>query len=215
MRLDSQDDVDLARSLLLLRLRSPRMEDRLTEDLVEVLRGSPRVMSVLEVVRAQRLPDPLLFSGGVYQTVWNVLTGRAHDYGIKDFDVGYFDPDVSFDAEDRVIRRVAGALPAPLADVVEVRNQARVHLWFPDKFGHPYEPLIRTAEALERFVCPAFAVGVRLEDDGALSVEAPFGLADVFAMRLRVNPLRGVAADWDRIVGSARARWPELTVEGP
>lgn len=191
------------------------MEDRLSADLMEVLQRSPRVMSVLEVVREQRLPDPLLFSGAVYQTAWNALTGRPLEHGIKDYDVGYFDPDVSYDAEDRVIRRVTGALPGPLAAVVEVRNQARVHLWFPDRFGHPYEPLTRTAEALERFVCPAFAVGVRPEADGTMSVEAPFGLDDVFAMRLRVNPLRGVAADWDRIVGSARARWPELTVALP
>ena len=189
--------------------------DRLTADLVEVLRASPRVMAVLEVVRRQRLPDPLLFSGAVYQTVWNAVTGRPLDHGIQDYDVGYFDPDLSYDAEDLVIRRMAGALPEPLVDVVEVRNQARVHLWFPEKFGHPYEPLTRTAEALERFVCPAFAVGVHLQDDGTLRVEAPFGLDDVFAMRLRVNPLRGVAADWDRIVGSAQARWPELTVEVP
>lgn len=191
------------------------MEDRLTADLIQVLRASPRVMAVLEVVRQQRLPDPLLFSGAVYQTVWNAVTGRPPDYGIQDYDVGYFDGDVSFDAEDLVIRRVAGALSEPLVDVVEVRNQARVHLWFPAKFGHPYEPLTRTAEALERFVCPAFAVGLSLQGDGSMSVEAPFGLDDVFAMRLRVNPLRGVAADWDRIVGSARARWPELTVEVP
>ena len=180
-----------------------------------MLRSSPRVMAVLEVVRRQRLHDPLLFSGAVYQTVWNAVTGRPLDHGIKDYDVGYFDPDVSFEAEDLVIRGVAEALPGPLVDVVEVRNQARVHLWFPEKFGHPYEPLTRTAEALERFVCPAFAVGVFLQDDGSMSVEAPFGLDDVFAMRLRVNPLRGVSTDWHRIVGSAQARWPELTVEAP
>ena len=191
------------------------MDGRRTADLVEVLRGSPQVMAVLEVVRRQRLPDPLLFSGAVYQTVWNALTSRPLDHGIKDYDVGYFDRDVSFDAEDLVIRAVAQALPEPLVDVVEVRNQARVHLWFPEKFGHPYAPLTRTAEALERFVCPAFAVGVFLQQDGTMAVEAPFGLDDVFAMRLRVNPLRGVSADWERIVGSAQARWPELTVEPP
>ena len=44
---------------------------------------------------------------------------------------------------------------------VEVRNQARVHLWFENKFGEPYEALTGTDEALARFVAPAFAVGVR------------------------------------------------------
>ena len=173
-------------------------------------------MTVLRVMRELHLPDPLLFSGAVYQTVWNDLTGRPCDYGIKDYDVGYFDADISYEAEDRVIARVAGSLDEVLRTRVEVRNQARVHLWFSEKFGHPYPPLTATAQALERFVCPAFAVGVRLgQHDDEVIVFAPFGLADVYDMRLRVNPSRGRAADWSRIVESALARWPELTIEDP
>jgi hypothetical protein len=41
------------------------------------------------------LPDAWLVSGCLVQTVWNVQTGRAVDYGIADYDVFYFDPDVS------------------------------------------------------------------------------------------------------------------------
>jgi hypothetical protein len=180
----------------------------------DVVRRSPAVMTVLRVMREQRLPDALLFSGAVYQTVWNELTGRSCDYGVKDYDVGYFDPDTSFEAEGCVIARVAAALDEPLRERVEVRNQARVHLWFPNKFGHPYPPLRGTAQALERFVCPAFAVGVRLADDtDDVVVAAPFGLDDVFDMCLRVNTRRGRAADWSRIIDSALVRWPELTVD--
>ena len=43
------------------------------------------------------------FSGAVYQAVWNDVTGRPAGYGIKDYDLGYFDPDASWDAEDAVI----------------------------------------------------------------------------------------------------------------
>ena len=191
------------------------MEDDLALEVAALVERSPALMTVLGVVRDSALPDPLVFSGAVYQTVWNSLTGRCLSYGIKDYDVGYYDPDTSFEAEDRVIRRVASALEPPLRGLVEVRNQARVHLWFPAKFGHPYPPLRSTAEALERFVCPAFAVGVRLEADGRIAVVAPFGLRDVFDMRLRVNPVRGVAGDWDRIVNGVSGRWPEVHVETP
>lgn len=189
------------------------MGDDLDERLVHIVRASPRVMTVLRVVREQGLSDPLLFSGAVYQTVWNALTERPPDHGIADYDVGYFDPDTSYEAEDVVIRQVAAALEDPLRALVEVRNQARVHLWFPSRFGSPYAPVSSTSEALTRFVCPAFAVGVRLEADDRIAVAAPFGLEDVFALRLRVNPLRGRAVDWDRVTGSARRRWPELTVD--
>jgi hypothetical protein len=99
--------------------------------------------------------------------------------------------------------------------MVEVRNQARVHLWFEDHFGEPYTPLSSTDEALSRFVAPAFAVGVRLEATGRLSIAAPFGLEDVFAMRLRPNPNRPLARGWTKATQSAQARWPEVTIAGP
>lgn len=183
--------------------------------LAAILLESPKVRRVLETVRALALPDAILFSGAVYQTVWNALTGRDPDYGVKDYDVGYFDPDVSWDAEDVWIKRVAAAFDAPLSEQVEVRNQARVHLWFEGRFGEPYAPLRNSSEALERFVCPAFSVGVRLEADDRLTVFAPFGLEDVFALRLRPNPNRPRANGWTRVTESAKARWPEATVVEP
>ena len=181
--------------------------------LIAMLAASPTLVQVMEGLRALGLPDWRLASGCVYQTVWNALTGRDPDHGLKDYDALYFDPDTSYEAEDVHIRRAAAAFEAPLDAMVEVRNQARVHLWFEGKFGEPYAPLTSTDEALERFVCPAFAVGVRLEDDGRITVAAPFGLNDLFAMRLRPNPNREVKpAAFDRVCASARARWPELTV---
>ena len=65
---------------------------------------------------------------------------------------------------DRQISAFAG-MTGPLQGLVEVRNQARVHVWFEAHFGEAYTPLCCTGEALERFVSPMFAVGVRLDAD--------------------------------------------------
>jgi len=183
--------------------------------LVGIVRADPGLMHVLKTVRDQDLPDWRVFSGAVYQSVWNVLTGRPAGYGVRDYDVGYYDPDTSWDSEDAVIKRVASAFAEPFRGKVEVRNQARVPIWFPAHFGEAYDPLSGTDEALARFVAPAFAVGVRLEADDRISVAAPFGLEDIFALILRPNPNRGVAKDWLRVVERARARWPELTIMEP
>lgn len=194
------------------------MSQSLEARLVEIIRATPTTWEVLRTVRELDPPDWMIFSGAVYQPVWNHLTGRPLDYGIKDYDVAYHDDsDTSYEAEDGVIQRVAAAFAPPLRDLVEVRNQARVHLWFEKKFGgdEPYPPLETSAAALKRFVATAFCVGVRLETDGTLSVHAPFGLEDLFAMRLRPNPLRPQGAGgWERTTGSAKARWPEITIEG-
>jgi hypothetical protein len=178
-----------------------------------ILRASPSLMRVLETARELDLPDWLIVSGAVYQRVFNHLTGREADYGIKDYDLVYFDgADISYDAEDAVIRRVASAFDPPLRDLVEVRNQARVHVWFEGKFGEPYAPLSCSAEALERFVSPIFAVGARLEPDGRMAIVAPFGLDDLFAMRLRPNPIRKTGG-FERTAANVQARWPELSVQ--
>ncbi len=194
-------------------MRTPSSDAELAERLTGIVRAAPSLMRVLRAARLLDLPDWLVMSGAVYQPVLNHLTGRMPDYGIRDYDFGYFDAsDISYDAEDVVIRRVAAAFDEPLRSTVEVRNQARVHLWFEAHFGEAYTPLSCTAEALERFVCPMFAVGVRLDADDRLHVEAPFGLADLFALRLRPNPRRRTLG-FERTTLSVRSRWPELAVE--
>jgi hypothetical protein len=182
-------------------------------ELEAILRAAPSLMTVMETARVLDLPDWLIFSGAIYQRVLNHLTGRDPDYGIKDYDIGYFDPDTSYDAEDVVIRRVAAAFEPPLREMVVVRNQARVHLWFEGKFGEPYEPLGSSAEALIRFTSATFAVGARLEADGRMTIVAPFGLEDIFALRLRPNPVCRTNG-FPRTAQAAKARWPELTIEG-
>lgn len=178
-----------------------------------ILRAAPRLMEVLRTARALALPDWMVFSGAVYQPVLNHLTGRPAEYGLKDYDVGYFDAsDLSYAAEDAVIRRAAAAFAPELSSLVEVRNQARVHLWFEQKFGEAgYGPLGCSQDALLRFTSATFALGVRLEADDRLTVLAPFGLEDLFALRLRPNPLRKTAG-FARTAASVQARWPEVVV---
>jgi hypothetical protein len=186
------------------------LSEDLTVRLEAIVRETPSLMHVLRIARGLDLPDWLIFSGAIYQAVLNRLTGRAFDYGLKDYDLGYFDSsDLSYEAEDRVIRGVAAAFEPPFRALVEVRNQARVHLWFESKFGEAYSPLANTREALERFVSPLFAVGVRLEADDRLSVVAPFGLEDLFALRMCPNPRR-VTNGFARTAASVRERWPEV-----
>jgi hypothetical protein len=188
-------------------------ESALRYRLSEIVRRTPPLLRVLTVCRGLCLPDWLVFSGAVYQPVLNHLTGRSLDYGIKDYDLAYFDDsDPSYEAEDAVIRKVRAAFNEPLRSMVEVRNQARVHLWFESKFDEPYTPLSCTAEALDRFASPMFAIGVRLEPDDRLHIEAPSGLSDLFALRLRPNPRRKTV-HFARTSADVRRRWPEVVIE--
>jgi hypothetical protein len=177
-----------------------------------IIRASPLLMEVLEGLREVDLPDWLLVSGAIYNLAWNTLTNRPSLTGIKDVDVVYFEPgDLSYDAEDRVIRRL-GERFAHLPRPVEVRNQARVHLWFPQKFGQPFTPLTSSAEMLARYASKTHAVGARLLAGDSLKIIAPFGLDDMFSFRMVPNPALFNRPAHEAKAARAKVIWPELTI---
>ncbi|MGH7114849.1 MAG: nucleotidyltransferase family protein [Stellaceae bacterium] len=113
----------------------------------QLIRADRDLMGLLAAIRALQLPQWPLVAGCLYQTVWNVLTSRPPRTGIKDYDLIYFDDrDLSWAAEDAVIRRVEAATQGRLGPI-ETRNQARVHLWFESRFGVPY-PKLPSANAI-------------------------------------------------------------------
>ena len=157
------------------------------------------------------LPDAWVVSGCLVQTVWNVLTGRAVDYGISDYDVFYFDPDTSWEAEDEVIRTLRHHL-ADLAVTVEARNQARVHLWYPQKHGLPYPPLHCSSDGIDRFLTANTRIGIRRTRDG-YDVYAPCGFDDVAKLMVRPNRTANFsAANYATKAARWQKLWPEITV---
>ena len=177
-----------------------------------IIRADENIMHLLTVTRSLGLPQWRLVAGCLYQTVWNVLTDRPRGTGIKDYDLIYYRDDASWEAEDAVIRSVAAAA-RDCVGPVEARNQARVHLWFPERFGCAYPRLANADESLRYYASIVHAVGVRLEADGSLDVAAPFGLDDMFAMVVRPNPALDNAASHTSKAERAKAIWPEVVVE--
>jgi hypothetical protein len=145
------------------------------------------------------------------QTVWNVLTDRAVDYGINDYDVFYFDPDTSWQAEDAVIRELQERLAIPGVKI-EVRNQARVHLWYPEKHGMAYSALHCSTDGIDRFLTKNTQVGIR-PAQASHRVYAPHGFDDIANMTVRPNHAPNFsAADYNAKTSRLKMRWPEITV---
>jgi hypothetical protein len=191
----------------------------LDEQLVALQTTLSRNKVLLEVLKRTAvldLPGWYLTAGCLFQTVWNVVTDRHPAAGIKDYDVFYFDDgDLSWEAEDAVIRTAAEAFadlgPATFTEV-DVRNEARVHLWYEQKFGVPCSPHASTEAAIDSFAATTCCLGVRLEPDGRWRVYAPHGLADVFNLVVRPNPVLAPRAVYEAKSARWRQQWPELTV---
>lgn len=175
---------------------------------------NPVIAALIERLPALAIPDCWITAGALMQTVWNALDGRPPTAGIKDYDVFYFDPDLSWQAEDRVIARAAAAF-ADLDAEIELRNQARVHLWFDEKNGTDGYPRLTSARhGIDVFLETPTMLGIHPTGGGAFAVHAPYGFGDLFGFVHRPNPraLAGQAAHYAEKAARRKALYPRLTV---
>lgn len=164
-------------------------------------------MTVLKITRGLNLPDWAVGAGAVRNLVWDRLSAKTKRTAPADIDVLYFDPhDLTMEREGEA----ESALAAQFAYPWQVRNQARMHL----RNGDP--PYRDTNDALRYWLETPTCVAVRLEADDRLSVLAPHGIDDLFALALRPTPhgrrrlvayhARLDAKDW-------LGQWPGLVID--
>ncbi len=167
---------------------------------------------VIGRLRELALDDCYLVAGCLFQAFWNVKCGWEPERGIKDYDVFYFDADdLSAEAEARVEKAVEQAL-ADLPIRVDVKNQARVHLWYGEKFGPGYPQLVDSCDGIRRYLVACTCVGIEVSSG---SLFAPFGLDELDAGMLRMNPVNPRPELFRLKAESYRERWPWLTIVDP
>lgn len=174
--------------------------------------GNSTVAALLERLASLDLPPWFLTAGSLFQTCWNAASSIPNlNHGIRDHDLFYYDDtDLSWDAEDAVIKYVEAAC-SDVAPALETRNEARVHLWYEQKFGKRIKPFRNLYDAIDAFPATCCCVAIHLDAGGKLTVYTTHGFADLFTMTLRPNPLSIAPSH----VFEAKARrwmsvWPQL-----
>lgn len=176
----------------------------------EALRANELIWEALDRLPSLHLPDWYLGAGCIAQTVWNLAHGMPVHEGILDYDLVYFDPDLSEEAELSARDR-AHALLADLGLVLDVKNQARVHVWYRERFGYDIRPYASSRDAIETWPTTATAVGVRA-DGGELGVYAPFTLDDLLDLVVRANRVQITPEIYQAKADRWLRRWPGLVV---
>lgn len=187
------------------------IDSTLEKRLEDIVCSDDQVMALLEfLARSEKVPW-CLGAGIPVGRVWNHLTGRPRDHGLKDIDFALFDPtDLSYEREEALAARLDTAFPR-FSVPFDVKNQARVHLWYEAKFGRPVAPFASLEEALATWPTTCNALGVFLEEE-KISIIAPYGLEDLFAMRVRPNKRLVTEEVYRTKVGRWKDCWPELKI---
>lgn len=167
--------------------------------------------TILERLPTLGLPDAWLVAGCLFQTVWNVRSGRPPESQIKDYDLFYFDPsDLSETAEARINNLVSASFSAQ-GIVVEAKNQARVHTWYQEYFGFPYPALGSSMDGIDRFLVRCTCVGLKAGESGP-ELYAPNGLQALYEGTLSPNPLCHHLPLFEKKAKAYQERWDWLQI---
>jgi len=180
-------------------------------ELRAILVENAALVHVVERAPALGLPHWYLGAGCIAQTVWNVRCGWPAARAIRDYDLVYYDAaDLSEDGEARQAGRAA-TLFGDLGIRLDVKNEARVHLWYTSRFGYPITPYRSLEEAIDCWPTTATAIGVRRLAAVPI-VYAPFGLSDLLGLIVRPNRRQITEAIYCAKVERWIAEWPSLTI---
>ena len=151
--------------------------------LESILMKSNNIKYLLKILDELGIEDCYVAAGCVNQTIFNYYHGYELDYGISDYDIVYYDKDLSYDAEDKIIRLINSKVNDKNIKL-DIKNEARVHLWFYEKYGIKREAYNSVYDAISRWTSTVTCIGIRL-NNGKFEVYAPYGLDDLFNMVIR------------------------------
>lgn len=154
----------------------------------KIISKNKKLMMILDILESYALENPrfknwYVGAGGVNQTIFNYYHGYESDYGIKDYDIVYFDEDTSYEAEDVIIKDLEKRLK-DINVVSDIKNEARVHIWYNPKYGTDREPYTSCEDAVSSWGSTVTCIGIRKEN-GKLVVYCPYGLNDLFSLTIR------------------------------
>ncbi len=182
------------------------------EKLIEIIENSFHLREMAIALYELKTEKFYIGAGAIAQTIWNIQTNRPLDYGIDDIDIVYYNPK---NTEEKHEKKVVECLNQKLEEYplwIDVKNEARVHLWYRNKFGYDIEPYKSIEDAIDTWPTTATSLGISKISEKCWEIYAPFGFMDVFNMKIIANNRQITKEIYDIKVKKWTQKWPELDV---
>jgi uncharacterized protein len=148
----------------------------------QIVQAHTELMQVLKTL--QTLDATAYVAAGVLRhVVWAHLHAMSYSLSGTEIDVIFYDQD------DEHALRLKHVLETEFPEIQwDVTNQATVHQWYRTEKNESIAPLQSIAQALSFWPETATAIALRLDGQHDFELIAPFGLQDLFELKLRWNP---------------------------
>lgn len=177
----------------------------------DIIEQSRVLSAVLNRSEELQIPNWYFGAGCLAQTVWNLKLGNSESDFINDIDWVYFDPnDLTKESEVRTEMLVKSYFKdIPLR--FDVKNQARVHVWYKEKFGYDIYPYPSILAAIDTWPTTATAIALT-KGMNMQKVYAPYGLEDLMSLTVKPNKKQITEEIYLSKVERWKKSWPSLTI---
>lgn len=174
-----------------------------------IILNTPELCAMLKQL-AWIEPQAYISAGVLRNTVWACLHDQTFNLKNSEIDVIYYDEqERNNQIQQRLKQKLEEFFPQQQWDVV---NQALVHTWYRKENGEKIQPISSIEHALSLWPETATAIAIRFDCVGELEFVAPFGLEDLFELRLRWNAALVSYETFKQRVNSKKwlQQWPKL-----
>lgn len=166
-----------------MNIKMNQIELKYANDLKEILYKNQTIMQILKTLKRLE-PHAYIAAGIIRNTVWAHLHDQVYLLENTEVDVIFYDEKNYLNDAEKLQQEMTKIFPNMQWDIT---NQALVHTWYKTDTGESIAPLTSIEHALSLWPETATSVAVRLNDLNEIVYVAPFGLADLFELKLRWN----------------------------
>lgn len=179
----------------------------LLAEFVMTIEGMPQILEEIT-----KLPNAWVGAGIIFQNVWNVIHGYELNTYVKDIDVLYWDDnDLTWASENNHIRLFTEIFPKTNIPF-DIKNIARVHLWYEQRFAIPKVQYHSIEESIATWPVIGACLAMRMDKD-QLEFIAPYGFQDMFSLRVRPNKALVNQTIYENKATRWKEQWPKLSIE--
>lgn len=180
---------------------------KLLSEFVMTIDGIPQILEDIG-----KVPNAWLGAGIIFQNVWNIIHGYPLNTYIKDIDVLYWDDkELSWESENNYIN-VLTTTALNTTIPFDVKNIARIHLWYEERFGIPKTAYLSVQESISTWPVIGACMAMRIKN-GELEFIAPYGFQDMFSLRVRPNKVLVNQEIYENKASKWKEQWPMLSIE--
>lgn len=184
--------------------------DEQIDVLEKILMKNKVLKEIFNRLQDTSLKNYYVGAGCINQTVFNYYHDNDLNFGINDYDIVYFDDDTSYEKEDMIIKEVSEKLN-DLNVCFDIKNEARVHIWYNEKYHTNRKPYTSLEDAIRRWGTTITCIGVRYEN-GKLKVFAPYGLNDLYSLTIRPVKIDFTKEQYEEKSKKWKEKWSKLQI---